>query len=383
MSEESQKNFSSELPLKIREEVEKVAASKRLNSSQKQKLEAEVMRVYNNSRFEPGDVIGIIAAQSISEPATQMTMRTYHFAGTAGIRVTYGLPRLIEIFDAKKDPETPMMTIYLKGEHNSAENARRFAENIVEKHVDDIVSRVSLNLSDSSIEMELSDKKRTSTVIGAINESMKDLASAKIRGEKIAVVVKGEVDVKELNKIKEKALGIHIGGVKDISNAVVRKDGEDWVINTIGSNLETVLSIKEADGRRTATNDIHETASVLGIEAARNIIINESLKTMQEQGLNVNIRHIMLVGDIMTFAGDVRSIGRYGVAGAKTSILARAAFEETIKHLVKASIRKETDSFQGIFENVMIGQVIPSGTGMFDLVAKFGEEEEEEKEGEK
>lgn len=383
MSEESQKNFSSELPLKIREEVEKVAASKRLNSSQKQRLEAEVMRAYNNSRFEPGDVIGIIAAQSISEPATQMTMRTYHFAGTAGIRVTYGLPRLIEIFDAKKDPETPMMTIYMKGEHNSAESARRFAENIVEKHVDDIVSRVSLNLSDSSIEMELSDKKRTSTVIGAINETMKELASAKMRGEKIAVVAKGEVDVKELNKIKEKVLGIHIGGVKDISNAVVRKDGEDWVINTIGSNLETVLSIKEADGRRTATNDIHETASVLGIEAARNIIINESLKTMQEQGLNVNIRHIMLVGDIMTFAGDVRSIGRYGVAGAKTSILARAAFEETIKHLVKASIRKETDSFQGIFENVMIGQVIPSGTGMFDLVAKFGEEEEKEKEGEK
>lgn len=386
MSEELQKNFSSELPPKIREEMEKVAASKRLNSSQKQKLEAEVMRAYNNSRFEPGDVIGIIAAQSISEPATQMTMRTYHFAGTAGIRVTYGLPRLIEIFDAKKDPETPMMTIYLKGEHNSAENARRFAENMVEKHVEDIVSKVSLNLNDSSIEMELSDKKRTSTVISAINETMKELAGAKTRGEKIAITASGEVDVKGLSKIKEKALGVHIGGVKEISNAVVRKEGEDWIINTIGSNLETVLSMKEVDGRRTVTNDIHETSEVLGIEAARNTIISESLKTMQEQGLDVNIRHIMLVGDIMTFAGDVRSIGRYGVAGAKTSILARAAFEETIKHLVKASIRKETDSFQGIFENVMIGQVIPSGTGMFDLVAKFGEEEEkekEEKEGEK
>jgi DNA-directed RNA polymerase subunit A" len=116
-----------QLPLKIREEVDKVASAKKLNKNQKEKLEVEILKAYNDSRFEPGDVIGIIAAQSISEPATQMTMRTYHFAGTAGIRVTYGLPRLIEIFDAKKELETPMMTIFLKSAHNSAEGARKFA----------------------------------------------------------------------------------------------------------------------------------------------------------------------------------------------------------------------------------------------------------------
>lgn len=385
MSEESQTNSSSELPRKIREEIDKAAASKKLNAKQKERLEEEVVRVYNNSRFEPGDVIGIIAAQSISEPATQMTMRTYHFAGTAGIRVTYGLPRLIEIFDAKKELETPMMTIFLKSAHNSAEGARKFAEDIVEKHIDNIVDRVSLNLNDSSIEIELANKNRANTVIDAINGTMKEIATAKHKGEKISVVAKGEIDVKELTKIKEKVLGIHISGIEEISNAVVRKEGEDWIINTIGSNLEAVLGMKEVDGSKTVTNDIHETAAVLGIEAARNTIMTESLKTMEEQGLDVNIRHIMLVGDIMTFGGDVRSIGRYGVAGAKTSILARAAFEETIKHLVKASIKKDTDSFKGIFENVMIGQVIPSGTGMFDLIAKLGEgdSEEDKKVGEK
>lgn len=383
MSEELQTNYSSELPKKIRDDIEKVAASKKLNKAQKEKLEIEVVKHYNDSRFEPGDVIGIIAAQSISEPATQMTMRTYHFAGTAGIRVTYGLPRLIEIFDAKKEPETPMMTIFLKSQSNTTEGARKFAEDMVEKHIDNIVDRVALNLNDSSVEIELSDKKRMSTVVNAINDLMKEVAVAKQKGDKIAVVAKGEIDVKELTKIKEKILGIQVGGVKNISNAVVRKEGEDWIINTIGSNLEEILLMKEVDSSRTVTNDINETATTLGIEAARNTIMSESMKTMQEQGLDVNVRHIMLVGDIMTFAGDVRSIGRYGVAGAKTSILSRAAFEETIKHLVKASIRRETDSFQGIFENVMIGQVIPSGTGMFELVAKFGEEEAEKKEEEK
>lgn len=377
MSEELQTNYSSELPPKIREGINKVAAAKKLNAKQKETLEKEVLRVYNDSRFEPGDVIGIIAAQSISEPATQMTMRTYHFAGTAGIKVTYGLPRLIEIFDAKKELETPMMTIFLKDQYNSADGAKKFAEDIVEKYIENVVDRVAINLNDTSIDIELSDKKRMTTIINAINETMNGIVTAKQKGEKIAAVAKGEIDVKELTKIKEKILGIHVTGVPEISNAVVRKEGDDWMINTIGSNLEEVLSMKEVDGKRTITNDLNEIKEVLGIEATRNSIISESLKTMQEQGLDVNIRHIMLLSDIMTFGGDVRSIGRYGVAGTKTSILARAAFEETIKHLVKASIRKESDNFQGIFENVMIGQVIPSGTGMFELIAKFGETEEE------
>jgi DNA-directed RNA polymerase subunit A" len=164
-------------------------------------------------------------------------------------------------------------------------------------------------------------------------------------------------------------------GIEGILNAIVRSEGEEWIINTIGSNLEKILTLKEVDEKRTVTNDIHETEKILGIEAARNLIVKEVMKTLQEQGLDVDIRHIMLVSDIMTMRGYVRSIGRYGVAGAKTSILTRAAFEETIKHLVKASVMNEVDNFEGIFENVMVGQVIPSGTGMFDLVAKFEEEE--------
>lgn len=374
MSEELQANSSSRLPRKILEEIEKVAGEKKLDKSQRQKLENEVYKVYINSRYEPGDVVGIIAAQSISEPATQMTMRTYHFAGTAGIRVTYGLPRLIEIFDAKRIPETPMMTIFLKHQYNSADHAKKVAEEIVEKKILNLIKRVSLNLNENAIEIELADKKRTGAVINIIKENFKEVG-VKTRGDKIIVTTKLEI-IKDLQKLKEKILDLQVSGIKGLSNAVVRKELDDWIINTIGSNLEKILAMKEVDPRKTVTNDIYETAKVLGIEAARNVIILEALKTMQEQGLDIDIRHVMLVGDIMTFYGDVRSIGRYGVAGAKTSILARAAFEETIKHLVRASIRKETDNFQGIFENVMVGQVIPSGTGMFDLIAQFGGETE-------
>ncbi len=132
MSEELQQNSLDkiELPQNIVEQIEEVVKEKRLNKDQRKKLEDEVKRYYQNSRVEPGEVIGIIAAQSISEPATQMTMRTYHFAGSAGVKVTYGLPRLIEIFDAKREPETPVMTIFLKREFNNKDDAKRVAEEI-------------------------------------------------------------------------------------------------------------------------------------------------------------------------------------------------------------------------------------------------------------
>jgi DNA-directed RNA polymerase subunit A" len=350
----------------------------KLSEEQKAKLEEEVKKKYFQSIFEPGEAIGIISAQSISEPATQMTMRTYHFAGSAGIRVTYGLPRLIEIFDAKKEPETPFMDIYLKKPFNNRETARKLAEKIVEKKISDVIKSISLNLGENSIEIEPLDLKRAETITELIKENVKGV-KINLKGKKIVVKAKPEIDVKELQRMKVKIMNLHVSGVKGISNAIIRREGEEWIINTVGSNLKEVLSLKEVDETRTVTNDIHETASVLGIEAARNVIINEALKTMQEQGLDVDIRHIILVGDIMTFAGEIKPIGRYGVAGAQTSILARAAFEETIKHLVRASIRNEVDNFLGIFENVMVGQVIPSGTGMFDLLAKFEETEEMDK----
>jgi len=372
MSEKWQIQYLNEikLPKKLVEEIERVSKEKRLNKKQREKLEIDVKKAYLKEKFEPGEAIGIIAAQSISEPATQMTMRTYHFAGSAGIKITYGLPRLIEIFDAKRVPGTPVMTVYLKNRFNNRNMARKLAERIVEKKVSGLTKKISIVLSENLIEIEPIDLKRIKKIARIIKDNVKKI-EVKVKAKKISISPEAEVDIKGLEKIKEKIMKVHVDGVKRVSNAVVRREGNEWLINTIGSNLEEVLNIKEVDGARTITNDLHETRKILGVEAARNLIIDEALKTMQEQGLDVDVRHVMLVADIMTFIGNVKPIGRYGVAGSKASILARAAFEETIKHLVRASVRNEIERFQGIFENVMIGQVVPSGTGMFDLVAKF------------
>lgn len=364
------------LPQSLLDSIEKFSKENRLSKPQKEKLIEEVKKEFSKSRFEPGEAVGIIAAQSISEPATQMTMRTYHFAGSAGIKVTYGLPRLIEVFDAKRKPETPVMTIYLSPPYNNMEKAKRLAEELIEKNVADLSKSIVLNLNENSIDIDPYDLRKLGMIESVLGENFKDLKIKKT-SKAISISSKEEVDVRGLQRIREKIMQTHVTGIKGITNAVVRREEEDWIINTIGSNLEEVMKIKEVDETKTVSNDIHETKEILGIEAARNLIINEALKTLQEQGLDVDIRHVMLVSDMMVLSGDVRSIGRYGVAGSKSSILARAAFEETIKHLVRASIRGEKDDFKGIFENVMIGQVIPSGTGMFDLIAKFEETPEE------
>jgi DNA-directed RNA polymerase subunit A" len=151
---------------------------------------------------------------------------------------------------------------------------------------------------------------------------------------------------------------------------VIRREGlkKEWVIHTQGSNLVEVLMVDGVDTTRTTTNSIEEISEVLGIEAARSAIVKEAMTVLQEQGLDVDVRHIMLVADLMTAKGDLRQIGRHGISGQKASVLARASFEVTVKHILAASIRGERDNLYGIAENVIVGQMIPLGTGTVNLL---------------
>ena len=126
-------------------EIDRVSKTKKLSEKKKSELTEKVEKEYIKAIFEPGEAFGIIAAQSISEPATQMTMRTYHFAGSAGMQITLGLPRLIEVFDARKEPTTPMMTIFLKKEFNNQKNSEKIASEIKEKKLRIFVETVSLD----------------------------------------------------------------------------------------------------------------------------------------------------------------------------------------------------------------------------------------------
>ncbi len=305
---------------------------------------------------------------------THNTMRTYHFAGTAGIQVTLGLPRLIEIYDAKKSPETPSMTIYLQPEFNSQEKTVEVAKRIKEVKLKDFVVNDVIDLINLTIKAGINTKK-----LKKFGLEMKDIfrhikiknIDVETEGSNVIVTSKKTENV-NIHKLKYKVLESHIKGVKGISHVIVSRDEKgEWNISTLGSNLKKIFEIEGVDPSRTISNNIFEIYDLLGVEAARNAIIREAVNTVEEQGLGVDIRYVTLLADLMTSEGTVMGIGRYGVAGNKESVIARMAFEETKKHIIAASIEGMRDPLRGHVENIIMNQVIPMGTGAFKLLGKI------------
>jgi DNA-directed RNA polymerase subunit A" len=182
-----------------------------------------------------------------------------------------------------------------------------------------------------------------------------------------------EPSYRELLQLVEQLRDIVFKGIEDVSRVVIRKEqreetDDEFVLYTEGSDFGTALEIEGVDATRSTTNNIHEVYDTLGVEAARESIIEETMNTLEEQGLDdVNVRHLMLVSDIMTTKGTIESIGRHGISGSKESVLARAAFEVTVNHLLDAAVHGEVDDLNGVTENVIVGKPIKLGTGDVDL----------------
>jgi DNA-directed RNA polymerase subunit A" len=159
-----------------------------------------------------------------------------------------------------------------------------------------------------------------------------------------------------------------VKGISDVTHVVIRKEGDEYILYTEGSNLQDALEVEGVNPNKIHTNNLREIYEVLGIEATRNAIIQEAMGVLNEQGMDVDVRHIILVADMMTADGTIRQIGRHGISGSKNSALARAAFEVTINHLLGAGIAGTSDPLKGITENVILGQLIPLGSGSVDLL---------------
>ncbi|WP_458403336.1 DNA-directed RNA polymerase subunit A'' [Methanobrevibacter sp.] len=343
-----------------------------LNDDELKELIRKLKAAYERAHVEAGEAVGTVAAQSVGEPGTQMTMRTFHYAGVTELNVTLGLPRLIEIVDARKEIATPTMDIYFDEERRDDEEfVRTLANKIGKSTINDILSDFNLNYGTMEVEATLDNKKIEEKRLDREEiEAIIEKTFKKVTINNNHIVISSskndksdsKFEIRELRLLADKVRDLQISGIKGIGKVIIRRDDE-WIIHTEGSNLKEILDMDGIDSVRTTTNNIHEIGEVLGIEAARQSIINEAQNTLSEQGLSVDVRHIMLVADIMTSEGVVKSIGRHGISGEKSSVLARAAFEETGKHLLNASIRGEVDDLTGIIENIIIGQPIPLGTG--------------------
>lgn len=379
IKEVSQRIDRVDLPLDLTDALRKGLEGVDVTEGQMEEIVTQVIADYEHARVEPCEAVGVVAAQSIGEPGTQMTMRTFHYAGVAEINVTLGLPRLIEIVDARKIPSTPTMTIRLiksDDPENDFAHDRDLAREVawaIESTSILHLGSVATDLAEMNVIIELNpgpmaQRKMTAEDVAEKLREETDLAVD--QKENLLVIAPEEQSYRELLQLVEKIKKLSLKGIEGIKRVVIRKEGDEYVLYTEGSALRKVMQFDGVDPARTKTNNINEIGEVLGIEAARNAIINEATDTLREQGLSVDVRHIMLVSDIMTVDGDVKQIGRHGVSGEKASVLARAAFEVTVNHILDAAVRGDVDDLRGVTENVIVGQPIRLGTGDVQLVAK-------------
>jgi DNA-directed RNA polymerase subunit A" len=366
------------LPRYVVGEIAKKIHGLKLSKKRLQEVLTKICEKFQLHEIDANESAGIVSAQSIGEPGTQMTMRTFHYAGVAEMNVTLGLPRLIEIVDARRVPSTPIMELYIKTGHTDLEKMRKIATEIEMTSLDDIAA-IETDLQNMRVLAYPDDHRMRSRGVtwpeleeklkkfGEVQEVKRQVGNVERRA-KALVVEAGEPSFKKLHRLVEQVRTMKIKGIDGISRAIIKKRGDGYVIYTEGSNLSKILELPYVDASRTSTNSIQEIYEVLGIEAARNSIVNEAYNTLQEQGLTVDIRHIMLVSDMMTNDGDVKAIGRHGISGRKSSVLARAAFEITAHHLLRAAITGEVDYLDGVAENVIVGQPVTLGTGAVNLI---------------
>ena len=361
-----------DLPPSMKEAIQTGLNRVEVSAEQLNEIVSQVSSDYQHSRVEPCEAVGVVAAQSIGEPGTQMTMRTFHYAGVAEINVTLGLPRLIEIVDARKIPSTPTMTIKLNQDYAHDRDLAREVAWAIESSSILHLGSIATDLAEMNVIIELNpgaldQRKITAEEVAARLKEETGLAVD--QKENLLVMAPEEPSYRELLQLVEKIKRLSLKGVEGIKRVVIRKEGDEYILYTEGSSLKKVMQFDGVDPTRIKTNNINEIGEVLGIEAARNAIINEATDTLREQGLSVDVRHIMLVADIMTVDGELKQIGRHGVSGEKASVLARAAFEVTVNHILDAAIRGDVDDLKGVTENVIVGQPIQLGTGDVTLVA--------------
>lgn len=389
------------LPASLYEELVKgLSEAEDLTDEEKVAVVEETIRRYILAMVQPGEPVGVVAAQSIGEPGTQMTLRTFHYAGLMEFDVTLGLPRLIEVVDAKREPSTPIMEIYLDEEHKYSEaKAREIARRIEYTTLEKVMASLQYTLGDRTFILKLDPEmlEDKGVTVDLVIDRLEESGIGEVRiGEDpytLVITVSEKVlpdemlfDYRVYKDVEAKLRRLYLKGIKGINRASVRVvdekvvDGKivrEYAIITEGSNLAEVLFLEGVDYRRTTTNNIFEIANVLGIEAARNAIIREIMRVLEDSGLDVDIRHVMLVADIMTWNGTIRQIGRLGVAGEKPSVLARAAFEVTVKQFYEAAVAGEEESLRGVTESIIAGIPPKVGTGLIIMTVSVPRKKQE------
>ncbi|EGR29261.1 RNA polymerase domain 2 family protein [Ichthyophthirius multifiliis] len=361
---------------------QKIVVRHKISPEKFEQILQEVEFKYKQAISHPGEAIGAIAAQSIGEPTTQMTLNTFHFAGVSDRNVTLGVPRLQEILDASKKMKTPECRIYFEENLQSIEAKQIMRQQIEYQEVQKYILQTTIlyykqdedNIFDEDEEEEEEDDENQ------INQK----EYKKLESWKLIFKLDKRNPYISLLEVEKSLTNLYISGIKkidkvyptekenqhnfDSKNGKQIKDKEIIFI-TSGSNLKQILKIPGINPFLTYTNNLQEISESLGIEAARRSIINELREVIEPYDLYINYRHLSILADWMTLRGRITPINRMGINKiVNLSCLRKASFEETVDILNNAAIFCQKDKLAGITENIIFGQYCDLGTGCFDLL---------------
>ena len=332
----------------------------------------------------PGEAVGAVAGQSIGEPGTQMTLKTFHFAGVASMNITLGVPRIKEIINASKNISTPIITAKLICETDTI-SARIVKGRVENTKLKDILEYIKEVMAPEGcylilkIDLELIQNLHLEIKIEDVRTKIINVKPKKFDQKQVTITSANKIrinasDSKEniffhLQDYKRKLGEIIICGFDTVSRAIINKHQKEDKYNLIieGSGLKGIMSVSGIDHRYCISNDIMEVYDVLGIEAARSTIISQIKFTIGEHGIFVDNRHIQLLADLMTFKGVVLGFTRFGISKMKDSILMLASFEKTNDNLFDAAFHSRKDNIKGTSECIIMGKSIHLGTGLFKV----------------
>ena len=362
---------------------------RRLTLSQMVEFVEQCKSKYMKAAMEPGTAVGALCAQSIGEPGTQMTLKTFHFAGVASMNITLGVPRIKEIINASRKISTPIITVHL--DDDTDPEFARIVKGRIEKttlgEVSEYIEEVFLP-DDCFLLIKLDLERIKLLKLEVSADSIRyALCTSKLKikpsechvvGESIITVkpgVSGKTTLYyQLQFIKEKLTSVVIKGLPSVHRAAIHVDDaggkNTYKLFVEGDNLREVLATPGVKGRETTSNNTLEVAVTLGIEAARAVIMKEIKFTMDSHGMSIDRRHITLLADLMTCRGEVLGITRHGLAKMKESVLMLASFEKTSDHLFDAAYYGQKDTINGVSECIIMGIPMRVGTGLMKLLHK-------------
>ncbi|KAG9502662.1 hypothetical protein J7337_005495 [Fusarium musae] len=358
---------------------------------------------YKKAHVEPGHAVGAVGAHSIGEPGTQMTLKTFHFAGVAGMSITQGVPRIKEIINASKAISTPVITCPL--ENNEQIEAARVVKGRIEKtYISDVLRFVEdeWRTTEGNVVLQIDSAALSDMHLGIgpydIAEAICKQRKLKVQrddlsidGERIIVRVRDVTDpatkrttarskaaaaetgdmLLRANFLRRSLPNVPISGYPEATRAIIQTSEQSThTVLVEGYGLRECMTTEGVIGTKARTNNVMECRDVLGIEAARTTIADEIGEVMGDMGIDP--RHMQLLADVMTYKGEVLGITRFGLSKMRDSVLQLASFEKTPDHLFEAAAGMKTDQIEGVSECIIMGQTMSVGTGAFQVVRRLG-----------